>query len=846
MAETPGTSTRLTASWPKRRRNAIRHAAILTHPDTGRPGTHIMDHQPDEQAKSAAAAFPNSAVYWLALIFVLTGALNSAPVIPGLQESLRDLSGLEWLKIRAFATEWFFPLIFFIMMLVVALKHSIWRSFRGTSRSGFGAFMDIALVMSAGTISLTYLIEIDSVCLIDMLSGERARIMAETLREEIAFAETMGLPVPTTVDDPKCQATTGVWLVAIMGVSILVFLGYTVKVWGFPLVAVAIAIALYTIGTVLVWYFHGPDDINKYLVTKLGGEPRSFLDGVPNARDALVNNASGLLGRFMHVILNVIFPYIILGALFAKSAGGQTLIKLAFRWTRRLRGGPAHAAIVSSAMFGTITGGPVVNVLSTGVLTIPMMVKRGFSRIFAGGMEAAASSGGSIMPPVMGVAAFILAAMTGVPYRDVIIAAALPAIAYFLCLFLSAVFQSRKQNIAAVGELTQDMHISRRDILYLCQIFLPILLILLLLLTPKDRVGCGPAGWLLGAETLREGERCIATSLPFMLEAFQNAAGDAGATGWWATLLVLALLFVDKSFRAAPRKVLDALAEAGIVVSTLYLMLLAVTVIDVCLNFTGLSKFVAIDVLRFLLSFNPGGSGSALFLFMALAITMLLAILLGMGMPAVPAYINVALLMGPLLVGLGIATFTAHMFIFYFAIASAITPPVALAAFAASTITKAEPMATGFSAVRTGIVMFVIPFVFAFYPELLLVEQALLDPASPSNAPLPGYENGLAPGALLWLLARLTLALYLLASALAAYDAKPLSTPWIALRLVTAALILVRPEIIHLAAIGTAVALLAWHHVTLRDDESHDARRDAHHDAMAAMTDGRAPSRQPH
>ena len=121
---------------------------------------------------------------------------------------------------------------------------------------------------------------------------------------------------------------------------------------------------------------------------------------------------------------------------------------------------------------------------------------------------------------------------------------------------------------------------------------------------------------------------------------------------------------------------------------------------------------------------------------------MALAVLLGMGMPAVPAYINVALLMGPLLIGLGIATFTAHMFIFYFAVASAITPPVALAAFAASTITKADPMATGFSAVRSGIVMFIIPFVFAMYPELLLIEAAVLDPTlSDLDAYLPGYDG---------------------------------------------------------------------------------------------------------
>jgi TRAP transporter 4TM/12TM fusion protein len=560
-----------------------------------------------------------------------------------------------------------------------------------------------------------------------------------------------------------------------------------------------------------VWYFHGPDNINKYFMTKLGGEPRSFLDGVPNVHDALVNNASGFLGRFMHVIMNVVFPYIILGALFGKSAGGQTLIKLAFRWTRRLRGGPAHAAIVSSAMFGTITGGPVVNVLSTGVLTIPMMIQRGFSRVFAGGMEAAASSGGSIMPPVMGVAAFILAAMTGVPYRDVIIAATLPALAYFLCLFLSASFQSRKQGIEAFGTLTDEMRISGQDVLHLCQILLPILLILVLLLTPKDMVGCGFLATLFGADSVTQNDRCIVHSLPWFLQIFQNSAGDAGATGWWAAAFVTVLLFLDRDFRAKPGKLIDALAESGITISSLYLMFLAVTVIDVCLNFTGLSKFVAIDVLRFLLSFDFGGDGSVLFQFLALVMTMLLAILLGMGMPAVPAYVNVALLMGPLLVGLGIATFTAHMFIFYFAVASAITPPVALAAFAASTITKAEPMATGLSSVRSGIVMFTIPFVFAFYPELLLIDQALIDPTSPTKSPLPGYENGIDLAALGWLLARLMVALYLVATALAQFDTKSLTLFETGTRLVVALGVLMKPEAIHFAALIISAGLLAMH-----------------------------------
>jgi len=768
-----------------------------------------MSH--DSVNEAAPSIFPNKAVYFFALIFVTVGAINSTPLIPGWDEFWRSITGVNNLKVRSFSTEWFYPIVFTMMMLIVAIKHSMWREWRGTQKAFIGAFMDFSLVIAAIAVSITYLVEIDSVCLIDLLNGERARIMAETLKAEIEFAKTMGLPKPDTVEDPKCISTTGVWLVAIMGCALIIFLLYNVKVWGFPLVAISFGIAAYTIITVMVWYFHGPDNINKYFMTKLGGEPRTFLDGVPNVHDALVNNASGFLGRFMHVIMNVVFPYIILGALFGKSAGGKTLIKLAFRWTRHLRGGPAHAAIVSSAMFGTITGGPVVNVLSTGVLTIPMMIQRGFSRVFAGGMEAAASSGGSIMPPVMGVAAFILAAMTAVPYRDVIIAATLPALAYFLCLFLSASFQSRKQGIEAFGTLTKDMRISGQDILHLSQILLPILLILILLLTPKDLVGCGLFATILGAESTIQNQRCIVHSLPWVLQIFQNAAGDAGATGWWAAAFVTVLLFLDKDFRAKPSKLLDALAESGITISSLYLMFLAVTVIDVCLNFTGLSKFVAIDVLKFLLSFDLGGDGSVLFQFLALVMTMLLAVLLGMGMPAVPAYVNVALLMGPLLVGLGIATFTAHMFIFYFAVASAITPPVALAAFAASTITKAEPMATGLSSVRSGIVMFTIPFVFAFYPELLLIEQALIDPTSPTNSPLPGYENGIDFVGLSWLLARLVLALYLVATALAKFDSKSLSLFEVGTRLALALAILAKPQAIHFAAIIFAATLLLFH-----------------------------------
>ena len=758
-------------------------------------------------------------VFWLSVFFVLMGMVNAMPGIPGLDDWVKEATGNPGAIIRKFPFEYYYPFAFALMMLIVAMHHSIWRAWadKGAWRRRMGFAMDATLVLMALTISVTYLVEIDSVCLIDQLTGDRARMLAESLQIEKENAELFGLPEPTTVDDPQCLHTTGPWLVAIIGLAIVVFLSYNVKVWGLPLVLVAILVAGYTIATVLVWYFYGAEDINKYLVTKIGGEPRLLSDGRPRVHDILTNNASGLLGRFMDIILNEIFPYLILGALFGASAGGKSLIKVAFRWTRKLAGGPAHAAIVSSAMFGTISGGPIVNVLSTGVLTIPMMIKRGFSKIFAGGMEAAASSGGSIMPPVMGVAAFILAALTGVPYNEVIIAAVIPAIAYFLCLFLSVVFQARKQKIRPIGTLTEDMHMDRQDIANLVMIFLPILIILVLLLTSKESVGCGLLGGLMGAERVfLEGGGCRATDLPWFLQLVQNAAGDAGSAGWWAVIVLCFALFLDPEMRAKPGKLLKSFSEAGILIATLYLMFLAVSIIDFCLKFTGMPFFISLDVLQWLQSLNLGAEGSWLFQFAALFVTMLLAVLLGMGMPAVPAYINVALLMGPVLAGLGISVFSANMFIFYFAVASAITPPVALAAFAAATITKAEPMATGFAAVKVGIVMFVIPFVFAMYPEILLIEAAVIDPTTSEGSEiqfLPGYDGTVQWGALSWVLLRLLVALYLLASALAAYDRAALPIWDVAVRLVLAVLVMSKDPMIFGIALGIAAAWLALHYL---------------------------------
>ena len=756
-------------------------------------------------------------VYFLSIIMVLLGLINATPGIPGYDNLVAQITGREGATFRRFPFEWFYPFFFALMMIIVALKHSLWRSWidRSPLKRRFGLFMDIALALMAVVISVTFYVEIEAICLIDQFTGDRARLISEIIQSENEMAELLGMEPSTTFEDPQCVHTTGGWLVLIVGIAIAVFLAYNIKVWGLPLVIVAMLIAAYTIVTVLVWYFYGAEDFNKYLVTKLAGEPRLLSDGRPRIHDILVNNSTGMLGRFMNIILNTIFPYLVLGSLFGASAGGRSLIKIAFRLTRKLRGGPAHAAVVSSALFGTISGGPIVNVLSTGVLTIPMMLKRGFSKTFSGGVEAAASSGGSIMPPVMGVAAFVLAALTAVPYASVITAAIIPAVAYFFCLFLSVVFQSRKQNIQAIGTITEEMRLEFQDELNLIMILAPIALILILLLTDKDSVGCGLWGGFMSAERIVTPNGCDVQRLPWILQLVQNAAGDAGSAGWFAVMLLIFLLFLDPEVRARPQKIVDGLSGAGILISTLYLMFLTVSIIDFCLNFTGLPVFLSLDVLNWLHGLNLGSTGPIMIQLTALLLTMMIAVLLGMGMPAVPAYINVALLMGPVLAGLGLGVFTAHMFIFYFAVASAITPPVALAAFAASTITKAGPMGTAVSAVKSGIVIFTIPFVFAFYPEILLIEEARIASADIAGIGkisfLPGYSSTIDLQNLVLLLFRLAIALYLVSSCLARYDMSPIGFFEVSLRLGIAVFLLFKAPVVFCSAIVAAIILLALH-----------------------------------
>ena len=747
----------------------------------------------------------------LALILVVVGMLNTMPEIPGLQDWARDMTGRPFFRISGFPTEYFFPPVFFLMMLIVVLDASVYCawSIEKPKWAWAGLLLDLGLIIAAFLGAFGYLVEIDSVCLIDQITGERARLIADAAARSEGVIPGMSFEAEV----PSCQARFGAWTIPLLLTIITLFFLYNVRVWGLPLVVVATVVVVYTIGTALIWVFDLSD--NSFLLTKLGAEGGDVMLAATQKATNVFISPDGFMGRFMDIVVNQVFPFVILGALFGTSAGGTSLIKLSVRLTRKLRGGPAHAAIVSSALFGTITGGPVTNVLSTGRLTIPMMLRTGFNKNFAGGVEAAASSGGQIMPPVMGVAAFVLVALTAVPYTKVITAAFLPAMAFFFSIFLAVMFQARRDNVQAMREIPEDLVMDRQDWFNLVIIFVPIATILFLLLGNKDTVGNGILGNVLGADSA-------------ILRTILNATGDAISAGWWAVAVLLPLLFLDPLTRAKPSKVLVSLAQGGILISRLFLLLFAVSIIAAFLNESGLtgeltravtSWLEKVTVLR-LFGFEIPIVGGV-YLMLALICTMFCAILLGMGMPTVPAYVNVALLLGPLLANLGVSFFTAHMFVFYFAVASAITPPVAVAAFAAASITGAEPMRTGFAAVRVGIVMFTIPFVFAWYPELLLIQEAVtITDDSGQRALIDGYSGQADWGQLSILLARLALALYLIASALSRFDKTAMPNYEVALRLLAAVLLLWKTPVVMFVGLALSAVILTLHYLKkdIRDE----------------------------
>lgn len=386
----------------------------------------------------------------------------------------------------------------------------------------------------------------------------------------------------------------------------------------------------------------------------------------------LFTSSDGFFGQTLYVSAQFIYLFVLFGSILNLTGAGKFFVDIAFALTGRVKGGPAQAAVFSSMLMGTINGSGAANVVTTGTFTIPLMKKVGFSPAFSGAVETVASSGGQILPPVMGAVAFLMAEMTGIPYATIALAAIIPAVLYFITLAVSVYLQANKRGIEAEKEkLYNAKEIMKDGWLYL----LPVIVLMYTLLTGFSAQKAGFYGIVSSVVVGFIKNRKEMTISNFS-KAFKEAAGGI-----------------------AP--IAAACILAGVVMGVL--------------NMTGLGLKVSSLIVQV-----AGGN-----LIIALILAMITSLILGMGLPTSAAYMVLAILVAPALVRLGVTVMGAHMFILYFGALSTITPPVALSTFAAAGIAGSGLWETGWEAIKLAATGFVIPFIFAYSPQLLLIGGTL-------------------------------------------------------------------------------------------------------------------------
>ena len=425
--------------------------------------------------------------------------------------------------------------------------------------------------------------------------------------------------------------------------------------------------------------------------------------------DQTVFTSEGLFGIPLGVAASYVILFIIFGAFLEKSGAGQFFMHLANAVAGAQRGGPGKVAVISSSLFGTISGSAVANVMVDGWLTIPMMKRTGFKPEAAAAIEATASTGGQIMPPVMGAASFVMAEFLGIPYWHVMVAAAIPAIFYYVALFAAIHFNASR---AGLRGLPRDELPRLGDVLWSQgHLLAPVVVIFLLLLEGFTATYAALVAtlavvyaWLLGGwvwPLLAAGAGLWFTGGGPWPWAGLAAAGLAGALArlggpravWDLLRRDAPLALRDGAFQTVP--VAMATAAAGIMIGII------------------LQTGLAIRFTSFLVDF-AGGS-----LIVALVITMIAAVVLGTALPTTPAYIMLAALLIPALIKLGVPPLAAHMFAFYFGCLSAVTPPECLAVYAAASIARCSVWGAGWQAVKFAAAGFVVPYFFIYYPALL-------------------------------------------------------------------------------------------------------------------------------
>ena len=425
----------------------------------------------------------------------------------------------------------------------------------------------------------------------------------------------------------------------------------------------------------------------------------------------------GILGTPVQVCSKFIIVFIVFGAFLERTGISQFFIDLANSLVGRFSGGPAKVAVISSALCGMVSGSSVGNTVTTGSVTIPMMKKTGYKPEFAGAVEAAASTGGQIMPPIMGAAAFLMAEYVGVPYSNIIVRAILPAILYFTGIFIAVHLEAKKLGLKGIDKdsLPVLKHLLRR--VYL---LLPLVILVYLVSSGNSTMAFAAAIAILFAVSVSNAHDNVIlgitgiASLLFYL--FLNVGGTVKLALLFISIACALACMLKKGAVMTPVVLFDALANGAKSSVTVAAACGVAGMIGGCITITGLAS----QIITAVITLSHGS------LFIALFFTMLCCIVLGMGVPTTANYCIMASTCAPILIQLGVPTIAAHFFVFYFGIVADITPPVALAAYAGSAIAHAPPMKTAVNATKLAIAAFVVPYIFAMNPAMLFVNTSTL------------------------------------------------------------------------------------------------------------------------
>jgi len=380
----------------------------------------------------------------------------------------------------------------------------------------------------------------------------------------------------------------------------------------------------------------------------------------------------GIFSLPIEVMASLILLFLTFSALLIRSGAGAFFIDLAYSITGRMAGGPAKTAVISSALFGTLSGSAVANVVTTGSFTIPLMKSVGYSPVTAGAVEAVASTGGNYMPPVMGAVAFIMAQYLGIPYIDVCFYALVPALLYYAAIMMMVHFEAKRQGLKPLA---------------------------------KEAL---PS---FGHTLLWGGHLLLAV---IALTIFLVFGYTSMMAAFWGILVLFLLSFVRPETRLTPVAFLSAFEEASRAALTVGMACACAGVIMGSLYSSGLGMKITNIIVR-----AAGGR-----LWLTLIYVMLLSLLLGMGMPTTGVYLTLVTVVIPALVEMGVLPIAAHMFCFYYGVISCITPPVCVASFAGAAIAGASAMKTGIEATKLGIASYIIPFMFVYNPSMLMIGPA--------------------------------------------------------------------------------------------------------------------------